>query len=195
MNWFLHCVANLLNWLLSRPFDQIFFAFCSKLTPFKTILLNFCILYPVDSFQDYLVWFLHCVQKLLLSRSYGPILSLCIQLTPFQTIWPNFVIVYTIDSFQDHLMWCLYCVLKSLISNHMTSFKTFQPCFCIVYPIDSFQAHLTQFYHSESNWLLSRPFDLILSLCTQFTQLTPFKTIWPNFIIVYPIASFQDHLT
>ena len=27
------------------------------------------------------------------------------------------------------------------------------------------------------------------------TQITPFKTIWPNFIIVYPIDSFQDHLT
>ena len=25
------------------------------------------------------------------------------------------------------------------------------------------------------------------------TQLTPFKTIWPNFIIVYPIDAFQDH--
>ena len=25
--------------------------------------------------------------------------------------------------------------------------------------------------------------------------MTPFKTIWPNFIIVYPIDSFQDHLT
>ena len=74
-------------------------------------------------------------------------------------------------------------------------------------------------------WLLSRPFDLIFSLCTQMTpfktiwphflycvpnwllsrpydlilslctQLTHFKTIWPNFIIVYPIDSFQDHMT
>ena len=26
------------------------------------------------------------------------------------------------------------------------------------------------------------------------TQLTPFKTISPNFIIVYPIDSFQDHM-
>ena len=42
------------------------------------------------------------------------------------------------------------------------------------------------------NWLLSRPLDLILSLCS---RLTPFKTIWPNFIIVYPIDSFQDHMT
>ena len=25
--------------------------------------------------------------------------------------------------------------------------------------------------------------------------MTPFKTIWPNFVIVYPIDSFQDHLT
>ena len=43
-----------------------------------------------------------------------------------------------------------------------------------------------------TNWLLSRPFDLILSLCT---QLHPFKTIWPDFCIVYSIDSFQDHLT
>ena len=26
-------------------------------------------------------------------------------------------------------------------------------------------------------------------------QFIPFKTIWPNFIIVYPIDSFQDHMT
>ena len=59
-------------------------------------------------------------------------------------------------------------------------------------PIDFFQDHLTYFYHCVTNWLLSRPFDLILSLCT---ILTPFKTIWPNFIIVYHIDSFQDPLT
>ena len=32
----------------------------------------------------------------------------------------------------------------------------------------------------------------ILVLCA---QLTPFKTIWTNFIIVYPNDSFQDHMT
>ena len=65
----------------------------------------------------------------------------------------------------------------------------------IVYPIcpiDCFQDHLTWFLHSIPNWLLSRPYHLIFVLCT---QLTPFKTIWPNFIIVYPIDSFQDHMT
>ena len=46
------------------------------------------------------------------------------------------------------------------------------------------------FWYCVPNWLLSRPFDLILMLCT---QLTPFKTLQPNFIIVYPIDSFQDH--
>ena len=51
---------------------------------------------------------------------------------------------------------------------------------------------MTWFLCCVPNWFLSRPFDLILLLCT---QLTPFKTIWPNFIIVYPIYSFQDHLT
>ena len=51
---------------------------------------------------------------------------------------------------------------------------------------------MTQFYHYVPHWLLSRPFDLIFSLCT---PLTPFKTIWPDFIILYTIDSFQDHLT
>ena len=77
--------------------------------------------------------------------------------------------------------------------------------------MDSFQDHITWFFFflSVPNWLLSRPFEPILLLCTQidsfqdhitwfyvlFIQLTPFKTIWPNFIIVYPIDSFQNHLT
>ena len=37
------------------------------------------------------------------------------------------------------------------------------------------------------NWLLSRPYDLIFVLCT---QITPFQTMWPNFIILYTIDSF-----
>ena len=36
---------------------------------------------------------------------------------------------------------------------------------------------MTWFLYCVSNWLLSRPFDLILSLCR---KLTPFKTIWPD---------------
>ena len=142
-------------------------------------------MYPIDSFQDHLTWFYHCVPNWLLSRPFDqfyhcvpnwllsrpfdPILSLCTLLTPFKTIWPNFIIVYPIDSFQDHLTQFYHCVPNWLLSR----------------PFD-------QFYHCVPNWLLSRPFDLILSLCT---QLTPFKTIWPDFIIVYPIDSFQDHLT
>ena len=39
--------------------------------------------------------------------------------------------------------------------------------------------------------ILSRPYELIFVLST---QLTPFKTICPDFIIVYPVNSFQDHL-
>ena len=62
--------------------------------------------------------------------------------------------------------------------------------FCV--PIDSFQDHMIWFLYCVPNWLLSKPFDLILSLCT---QLTPFKTIWPHFCIVYPSYSFQDHFT
>ena len=60
MNWFLHCVPNLCNELLSRPFDLIF-AFYTKLTPFKTIWPDFCIVYLIDSCQDHISWFLHCV--------------------------------------------------------------------------------------------------------------------------------------
>ena len=109
---------------------------------------------------------------------------LCTQLTPFKTIWHHFITVYPNDSFQDHL--------TSFITVYpMTPFKTIWPYFFIVYPIDSFQDHLIWFYHCVPYWLPSRPFDLILSLCT---LLIPFKTIWPDFIIVYPIDSFQDHL-
>ena len=152
------------------------FVLCAQLTHFKAIWSNFIIVYPIESLQDHMTWFLYCVLKLVLSRPFDLILSLCTQLTPFKTIWPdfalcthltffktiwpNFIIVYPKDSFQDHL-----------------------PKFIIVYPIDSFQDHLTQFYHSVQNWLLSRPFDLIFVFCT---QLTPFKTIWSNCIIVYP---------
>ena len=105
----------------------------------------------------------------------------------------------------------------------MTPSKTIQPTFIIVYPEDSFQDHMAWFLHCVPNWLLSRPYDLILSFWNQFTpfktiwpnlslcmqmpplktiwpnlslctQLTPFKIIWPNFNFVYPIDSFQDHM-
>ena len=58
------------------------FAYCTQLTPFKTIWFDFCIMYPsysfqdhltkfiivytTDSFQDHVPWFLYCVPKLLL---------------------------------------------------------------------------------------------------------------------------------
>ena len=51
--------------------------------PKKTILPDFLIGYPIDSFPDHLT----------------SILTLCTQLTPFKTISPNFIIVYPIDSF------------------------------------------------------------------------------------------------
>ena len=79
------------------------FVLCTQLTPFKTIWSNFIIVYPIESFQDHLTWFLYCVPKLVLSRSFDLILSLCTQLTPFKTIWPDFCIVYPFDFFQDHL--------------------------------------------------------------------------------------------
>ena len=78
--------------------------------------------------------------------------------------------------------------------TQLTPFKTIWTDFYIVYPIysiNSFQDHLTRFLHSVANWLLSRPCDLIFVL---FTQLTPFKTIWSDFYIVYRNYSFQDHI-
>ena len=80
------------------------------MTPFKTIWPNFIIVYPIDSFQDHLTWFLYCLCNWFLSTPFDPILSLCTQMTPFMTIWPNFIIVYPIDSFQDHLTQFYYCV-------------------------------------------------------------------------------------
>ena len=157
------------NWLLSRPFDLILSLCTQNWLLSRPFDLNFIIVYPIDSFQDHLTWFYHCVPNWLLSRPFDLILSLCTQLTPFKTIWPDFCIVYPIDSFQDHLTWFYHCVPNWLLSR----------------PFDLI-------LHCVPNWLLSRPFDLILSLCT---QLTPFKTIWPDFCIVYPIDSFQDHLT
>ena len=134
-------------------------------------------------------------------------------MTPFKTIWPNFINVYPIDSFQHHMNGILHCVpnwpkwplsrpfdlIFALCTNwllsrpfylilsmctQLTPFNTIWMEFYIVYPlypVDSFQDHLTRFLHSIPNWLLSRQYDLIFVLCT---QLTPFKTIWPNFINV-----------
>ena len=97
------------NWLLSRPFDPIF-VLCTQLAPFRTIWPNFIIVYPIDSFQDHITWFLYCVPNWLLSNPFDLILSLCKQLTPCKTILPNFIIVYPIDSFQNHITWFLHCV-------------------------------------------------------------------------------------
>ena len=73
------------------------------MTPLKTIWLDFIIVYPINSFQDHLTWFYHCIPYWLPLRPFDPILSLCTQLTPMKAIWPDFIIVYPIDSFQDHL--------------------------------------------------------------------------------------------
>ena len=197
ITWFFYCVPN---WLLSRPFDLIL-SLCTLLTPFKTIWPNFIIVYPIDSFQDPMTWFLHWVFNLLLPTPVDLILSLYTQLTPFKTIWlilvlctqrtafktiwPDFHIVYPIYSFQHHLTWFWYCVCQ------LTPFKTIWSDFIIVCPLDSFQDHIPWFLYCLSNWLLSRPFYLILSLCT---QLTPFKTLWPDFCTGYLIYSFQHQL-
>ena len=188
MTWFLHCLHK---WLLWRPFDLIL-SMCTQLTPFLHCVPAFINVYPIDSFQHHMTWFLHCVHNWLLSRPfdliflhsipnwllsrpyhlifvlYDMIFGLCTQLTPFKTIWPNFIIVYTIDSFQDHMTWFLYSVPNQL---HLSPFDLiFVLC---------------------ASWLLSRPYDLVVSMCT---QLTPFNTLWYDFGIVYPIDSFQDHL-
>ena len=76
----------------------------------------------------------------------------------------------------------------------LTPFKTIWPDFYIVYPIypiHSFQDHLTWFLHSVPNRLLSRPHDLISSLCTLIIL---FKTIWSNFVIVHLIDCSQYHI-
>ena len=175
------------------------FALCTQLAPFKAIWPYFCILYQFDSFQDHMTWPLYCVPNWLLSRPYNLIYSLCTLITPFKTIWlhfiivipnwllsnhmPDFCIVHPIDSFQDHL---------TPFQDHLTWFLHCVTSFINVYPIDSFQDHITWFYIVDPIWLLSRPFDIILSVCT---QLAPFKTIWPDSCILYQIDSFQDHMT
>ena len=119
MTWFLHFVPNLPNWLLSTPFDLIF-AFCTKLTPFKTIWPDFYTvypIYPIDSFQDHFTWFLHSVPNWLLSRPHDLIISLCTLIIPFKTIWSNFVIVHPIDCSQYHFVWFFYCVHNWLLSR------------------------------------------------------------------------------
>ena len=80
------------------------------MTPFKTIWHHFITVYPIDSFQDHMTWFLHCVPNWLLSWPFDPILSLSTHLTPFKTIWPIFCVVYPVDSFQDHLPQFYHCV-------------------------------------------------------------------------------------
>ena len=136
---------------------NLIFTLCTQLTPFKTIWPNFINEYPSDFFQDHMTWFLHCVPAFI---NVYPIDSFqhhmtwflhCVhKLTPFKTIWPNFINVYPIDPFPDHMTWFLHCV----------------PAFINMYPIHSFQHHMTWFLHCVHNWLLSRPFDLILSMCT-----------------------------
>ena len=181
MTWFLYCVPKLLlsrpfdlnyhwvpNELLSRPFHLII-SLCTQLTTFNTIWPIFIIVYPIDSFQHHMAWFLHCVSKLTSFKTIWSKLSLCTQLTPFKTIWPIFIIVYPIDSFQNHMTSFLYCVTNWLLSR-------------------PFNLN----YHCVPNWLLSRPSDLTFVLCTQVTL---FKNLWPDFCIVYPIDFFQNHFT
>ena len=163
---------------LSRPYDLIF-ALCTQLTLFKTIWFNFIMVYPVDYFQYHMTRFLCCVPSWLLSRPYDLISVLCTQMNPFKPIWPNFIILF-LTPFKT--IWPNFALWTQL--THLT-------WFCIGYSIESFQDHMTGFLNWVHNWLISRPFDLIFVLCT---QLTPFKTIWPNFIIVYPINSIEDHM-
>ena len=173
---------------------------CTQLTPFNTIWPDFYIVYllfinvyPINSFQDHMTWFLHCVPKWLLSRPFDLILSMCTQLTPFKTIWPDFYIVYLFLS----------------MCTQLIPFKTIWPD---LYPIDFFKTIWLNwflwrpfdliFYQCVPNWLLSRPYDLIFTLCTYFYQCVPnwllsrpYDLILSMCIKVYPIDSFQDHMT
>ena len=78
-------VTPIPNWLLLRPFDPIYhcvpswvvsksydliFVLCTQISSFKTIWPNFIIVYPIDSFQDHMIWFLHCVPIWLFSRPF-----------------------------------------------------------------------------------------------------------------------------
>ena len=100
------------NWLISSPYDLILHC-----------VPTFNNVYPIDSFQHHMTWFLHCLLNWLLSRSFDLILSRCTQLTPFNTIWPDFTLctcfinVCPIDSFQHHMTWFLHCVHKWLLSR------------------------------------------------------------------------------
>ena len=123
-------------------------------------------MYPTDSFQDHLTWFLYCLPNWLLSTPFNPILSLCTLLTPFKTIWPSFIIVYPIDSFQDDLTQIYHYIPNWLLSRpfepiwlvctQLTPFKTILPDFIIVCPLDSFQDHITWILYCVPKWLLSR---------------------------------------
>ena len=168
---------------LPKKVTPIFFILCTQLTPFKTIWLNFIIVYPIDYFQYHMTRCLYCVPSWLLSRQYDLISVLCTQMTPFKTIWPNFIILF-LTPFKT--IWPNFALWTQL-----TPFKTIWPDFCIGYSIESFQDHMTWFLYWVHSRLISRPYDLIFVLCT---WLTPFKTIWPNFIIVYPIDSIEDHM-
>ena len=159
---------------------------CTQSTLFNTIWFGLCIVYMIDSFQDHLTKFYQCVPNWILSKPYDLIFTLC---TCFYQCVPNWLFSTPYD-------------LIFALCTQSTPLKTIWPDFYILYQIDSFQDHITWFLYCMTwfldcvhNWLISRPFDLILSMCT---QLTPFKTIWMEFYIVYPIYpndSFQDHLT
>ena len=131
------------------------------------------------------IWPDFWLPSFLLSTPFDLIFILCTQLTPFKTIWPDFSLCTTIDSFQYH-----------------------KPDFSIVYPTDSFQkfylilsvcTQLTPFKTIWHNFMplciLFTNFKTIWPHCIKCSLLTPFKTILPDFIIGYPIDSFQDHMT
>ena len=201
MTWLLHCVPNR---FLSRPFDLIL-SLCTLLTPFNTIWPNFISVYPIDSFQEYLIQFYHCVAKWLLSRPFDQILSLCTQmtafktiwpdfslctqLTPLKTIWPDFIIGYPIDSFQDHMTWFLHCVSNWLLS------RPYHLILLLCTLFTPFEAIWPNFIIVVLKWVNFVPNTKILSYGLEWIQLSIFKTIWPDFCIVYTIDSFQDHLT
>ena len=146
------------NWLHSTPYELIL-TLCTqftKLTPFKTIWPDFCILYLNWLLSKaYMTWVLYCAPNCLHSRSYN-LISSFYQCVPNWLLSRPYDLIFTLTQF-------LHCI----------------PAFISVYPIDSFQHHMTWFLHCVHNWLLSRPFNLILSMCT---QLTPFNTIWTGIL-------------
>ena len=158
-------------------------------------------LYQLAHFKTKMTWFYHWIPNWLISRPFHLLIACCPNRLISRPRWPNFTIGYQIDSFQDHFTY-LVCCTNWLISDQddlilpldtkLTHFKTISPTYSMLYQLAHFKTKMTYFYHWIPDWLISRPFDLLIACCTIWLISRP---RWPNFTIGYQIASFQDHFT